>query len=217
MGRGLFSLALRTMWLGGLGIFYPLHDRSSSLQTPPMKHVRARSLNQFDKDSLVYVGDRRIRYPHKPPAQWVLSSNPSPTAGKVLVVLLYPESFEEASKTLLELHAVGIVFDDEPVVSPFPFGPTWVNLRDGKPSWAAWSARATLRERADGQAGVLGYQWQDGAKYMNSCSQNKPYPYSLEGIVIQKGWMGELARQLGAVLVKSPNGEWHTGHGLDKF
>jgi hypothetical protein len=175
-----------------------------------MQQVRSRYLSQWSKEDKVYVGDRRVVDPSKPPAQWVLSSKVSPTSAGLPLIVVYPNTFGGAVEALQSIHAAGLIFDDEPVTNPFPFGPTWVNLKDGKDSWAVWSAKASHRSRVEGQSGVLGHQYQDGAKFMGSCDRNALF--TLQGIILKKEWMGALARELGALLVQY--NDWATGAGL---
>jgi hypothetical protein len=185
-----------------------------------MKCIRTAGLiGRWTKDDKVYVGEYRIKNPQDPPSDWVLSKKASPNAAKIPVVLVQPESFDDAVTILKSVHAAGLIFSDEPVIDPFPFGPTWTNLADHQESWATWSAKAVLRgikvESSNGTLlesvkGLLGHTIQDGSKFSSSTYRNTPN--TLKGVVLEKAWLYPLSKSLNALLLKTS--DWHTGRGV---
>jgi hypothetical protein len=163
----------------------------------------------FRKESRIFIESKRILDSSKPPRDWVTSPRVSKTAVGAPPLLYYPETAELAVHLMKhEIHACGIIFEDEPVVSPFPFGPVWINTADKIYSWGVGSAKE-LYGGKDYQ-GAFGHLCQDGCKFHSGISENK-YP-SLEGVIIKKIWIPYLTQTLNAFVKQ--NEPWHTGTGV---
>jgi hypothetical protein len=163
----------------------------------------------FEQKSTVYWDDYRIINPHEPPRFWKPNYRVCPTAKYAEPLLLFPDCVEEAYYLLSrEIHVCGLVFDDEPVDRPWPLGPVWVNLSDGKKSWA--SHMALLTYDCAGKTGVLGHLTQDGCKFSSGYSLN--LRSTVQGVILKKRWIPYLQELLHCLVVK--NEAWHNGQGV---
>ncbi len=163
----------------------------------------------FHDTSRVFLDSKRIINPAEPPRKWETSPRISKTSVSAPPLLLYPESIEQAIYVMRhEIHACGVIFDDEPVVSLFPFGPVWLNVSDGKYSWGIGNAKELFEGRPF--EGAFGHLCQDGCKFHSGTSENK-YP-TLEGIIVKKTWVPYLTQSLNAFVQQ--NEPWHNGSGV---
>lgn len=163
----------------------------------------------FHKESRVFLDSKRILNPNEPPKKWEVSPRVSKTATSAPQIFLYPKTVEQAIYSMQhEIHACGIIFDDEPIVPLFPFGPVWINTNDGIYSWGVGGAKEMFK----GQPfqGAFGHLCQDGCKFHSGASSNRPP--SLEGIIIKRAWIPHLTQSLQAFVQK--NEPWHNGTGV---
>ena len=109
---------------------------------------------------------------------------------------LKPESQEEAAALLKSLNGAGIIWAQEPLSDPFPFGIIWVNFEftAGRKAFRAeqWKRECQERHQEHAWKGYVGNtMYQDGSKF-----------HSLSGyiVILEKAWSKKLAANLGALL-----------------
>lgn len=164
----------------------------------PIVTVQRESLH-FDANTKAYLNGHKLQNPAKPPDRWRYSGRYSPTSEGLRPMIALPGTLEDAVRGLQATHACGLLFDDEPVQSPFPFGEVWINLADGRDSWGVGSARVYTDAAGGGFQGLIGGLYQDGCKFHSVVGP-------VETVVIKRSWLSRLAEQLQALRLKSGAG-----------
>jgi len=149
----------------------------------------------------VFVDGYRVLNPHEPVRLWNWSTHPSPTSAKTRIVGHWPWSISEAHSLLRGMHAVELYYDHTPGVIHAYTGsrnPVYVNLRDGKSSWArdhSFPCHGFRRDDSFAEDSWVGGAIRDGAKFSSSFGLN---PQKEQFVVIKQLWLSELMRMLNA-------------------
>ncbi len=154
----------------------------------------------FQEGDKVFVDGYRVLNPQNPVRVWRWSDRRSPTSSKVPVVGHWAWDINEAVHLLHGMHAIELFFDHVPGIffSTAPCCPVFVNLRDGKKSWArhcSFPERRFEPGTSFSEDAWLGYAIRDGAKFTSSTDLN---PQQERFIVIKDRWLPEMVRMLNA-------------------
>lgn len=163
-----------------------------------------------------FLDGHRVLNPDDPVGKWTVSEKESPTwlRGVSGWSSFYkPHTIDAAERLLRGLHAAGIILASETawLGHPFPNGICWVQLADGKDSFAQRTAKNTYGELRDnakhGYFAFLGNRLgQDGAKFSTSCESQVEHhePYV---VAIEDQWLKKLAKRTNAFFQMRKAGE----------